>query len=73
MHAKSLDSCLTLSDPMDGSPPGYSVHRILQLRILERVSRLPCLPPEDLPDPGIQPISTATPALQADSLPLSHW
>ena len=28
------------------------------------------LPPGDLPDPGIEP---ASPALQADSLPLSHW
>ena len=27
-------------------------------------------PPEDLPDPGIEPSS---PALQVDSLPLSHW
>ena len=28
-------SCLTLCDPMDCSPPGSSVHRILQARILE--------------------------------------
>ena len=28
-------SCLTLCDPMDGSPPGSSVHGILQARILE--------------------------------------
>ena len=27
--AKSLQSCLTLRDPMDSSPPGSSVHRIL--------------------------------------------
>ena len=27
-------SCLTICDPMDGSPPGSSVHRILQARIL---------------------------------------
>ena len=32
-------------------------------------SGLPCSPPEDLPDPGIKPTS---PALQVDSLPLSH-
>ena len=32
-------------------------------------SGLPCPPPVDLPDPGIQPRS---PTLQADSLPLSH-
>ena len=31
-------SCLTLSDPMDGSPPGFSAHGILQARILEWVA-----------------------------------
>ena len=33
--AKSLQLCLTLCDPTDGSPPGSSVHGILQARILE--------------------------------------
>ena len=33
--AKSLQSCPTLCDPMDGSPPGSSVHGILQARTLE--------------------------------------
>ena len=33
--AKSLQSCLTLCDPMDGSPPGSAVPGILQARILE--------------------------------------
>ena len=33
--AKSLQSCLTLCDPMDCSPPGSSVHGILQAKILE--------------------------------------
>ena len=36
-------------------------------------SWLPCPPPGDHPDPGIEPTSPAAPALQADSLPLSHW
>ena len=31
-------SYLTLCDPMDYSPPGSSVHGILQARILERVA-----------------------------------
>ena len=31
-------SCPTLCDPMDWSPPGSSVHRILQARILEWVA-----------------------------------
>ena len=33
--AKSLQSCPTLSDPMDYSPPGSSVHGIFQARVLE--------------------------------------
>ena len=32
---KSLQSCPTLRDPIDGSPPGYSVPGILQAIILE--------------------------------------
>ena len=36
--AKWLQSCPTLCDPVDGSPPGSSVHRILQARALEWVS-----------------------------------
>ena len=33
--AKSLQSCLTLSNPMDCSLPGSSVHGIFQARVLE--------------------------------------
>ena len=33
--AKSLQSCPTLSDPMDCSPPGSSVHGVFQARVLE--------------------------------------
>ena len=29
------ESCLTLCDPMDGSPPGCSIHGILQAKIME--------------------------------------
>ena len=35
---KSLKSCPTLCDPVDSSPPGFSVHGILQARILEWVA-----------------------------------
>ena len=35
-------------------------------------SGLPCPSPGDLPDPGIEPVSPVAPALQADSLVLSH-
>ena len=36
--AKSLQSCLTLGDPMDGSPPGTAIPGILQARTLEWVA-----------------------------------
>ena len=36
--AKSLQLCPTLCDPIDYSPPGFSVHGILQERILEWVA-----------------------------------
>ena len=36
--AKSLQSCPTLCDPIDGSPPGSTVPGILQARTLERVA-----------------------------------
>ena len=48
---------------MDYSPPGFTVHGILQARIL----RLIAFPsPGGLPDPGME---AESPALQADSLP----
>ena len=58
MRAQLLQLCLTLCDPRDCSPPGFSVHGILQARIL------------DLLHPVIKPASPASPALQAESLPL---
>ena len=51
---------------MDHSPPGSSVYEISQARILEWLL-FPT--PGDCPNPGIKP---ASPAWQADSLPLSH-
>ena len=60
MPAKSPQPCLILCDPMDCSLPGSSVHGIFQAWIL---SGLPCLPPGDLPDPGIEPMSLISPAL----------
>ena len=54
--------CLILSDPLDCSPPGFSVHEILQARILEWI--VICFF-RDLPEPGIEPRSLA---LQAISL-----
>ena len=63
VRTKSLQSCLTLCDPMDYGPPCSSVHGILQARILEEVE----IPFSWGPlHPGIEPRS---PALQKDSLP----
>ena len=53
-HCLVAQSCSTLCDPMDCSPPGSSVHGILQARML---SGLPCPPPGGLPDPGTEPES----------------
>ena len=36
--AKSLQSCPTLCDPIDGSPPGFPVPGIFQARTLEWVA-----------------------------------
>ena len=51
--------CPTFFDPMDYSPPGSSVHGILQAKILEW---LPCPPLGDLPDSGIKHKSLISPA-----------
>ena len=62
-------SCPTLCNPLDYSPPGSSVHGIFRQ---EYWSGLPFSPSGDLPDSGIEPESLASPELQADSLLLSH-
>ena len=62
-------SCLTLCDPMDCSPPGSSVHGILQQ---ECSSGLPHPPPGDLPDPGIELASFMSPALTGGFFTTSH-
>ena len=48
-------SCLTLCDPVDWSPPGSSVHGIFQARVFPT--------PRDLPNPVKKPTSLASPAL----------
>ena len=55
--AKLLQSCLTLCDPMDQAPLSVEFSR------QEYWSELPHLSPWDLPDPGIEPLSLASPAL----------
>ena len=71
MCAKLLQLQLhsTLCNPMDCSPQApLSLGFFRQ----EYWGRLPCPSPGDLPDPGIKRVSPLAPALQADSLPLSH-
>ena len=60
----SIQSCLTLCDPMDCSWPGFSIHGILQARILEWVT----MPSSrfdlgDQTNPGVEPESFLSPAL----------
>ena len=55
--------CPTLCDPMNSSPPGSSVHRMLWARILQWIVNIPF--PGDLPNPGVKSVSLA---LQVDSL-----
>ena len=57
--------CLTLCDAVDRSPPGSPVQGVLQARILEWAA----CPSPGGSNPGMEP---GSPALQADSLPLSH-
>ena len=71
--ASSLPCCLVIKlcptrcDPMGCSLSGSSVHGISQARYW---GGLPFPSPGDLSDLGVEP---ASPALQADSLPPSHW
>ena len=53
--------CLTLCDPMDSA--------VMEFSRQEDWSALPCPPPGDLPDLGIEPKAPVSPVLQADSLP----
>ena len=60
--------CLTLCDPVDCA---CQAPLFMEFPRQEYCSALPFPPSEDLPDPGIELTSPASPALQADSLQLS--
>ena len=62
-------SCPTLCDPW---AVAHQAPLSMGFPRQEYRSGLPFPPPEDLPDPGTEPESPASPAWQADSLPLSH-
>ena len=63
IYIHSLQLCLPLCNPMDCSLPVW----------LEYWSGLPCPPPGDLLDSGVEHASPEHSALEADSLLLSHW
>ena len=69
VHAKSFSRVRLFATP-------WTVARLAPLSMgfsrQEYWSGLPCPPPGDLLKPGIQLTSPAAPALQVDSLPLSH-
>ena len=63
-----IQSCQTLCDPMDCSPPGSSIHGIFQARILEWVAILQ----GNFLTQGLNLHLLHVLYWQADSLPLSH-
>ena len=69
MHAKSLQSCPTLCSLVGCSLPAPLS---MGLSGQEYRSGLLSPPPGNLPDLGIELVSPMAPALQVDSLPLSH-
>ena len=66
--AKQLQLCQTLCDPMDYSPPGFSVMGFSRQGYW---SGLPCPPPGKLPNTGIKSASVCLLHWQAVSLPLA--
>ena len=70
MRASVLSqSCLIFRGPMYGGPPGFSVHGILQASGVERVAFSPL---RDLPDPGVELLSSVSAVWACSSLPSSH-
>ena len=69
MCTQSLESCLTLHDSMDCST---QAPLSMDFSRQEYWSGLPCPLLGVLLHTGIEPTSRVAPALQADSLPLSH-
>ena len=61
MRAETLQSCPTLCDPMNYSPPQAPLSMGFSKQ--EYWRGLLCPSPEDLPDPGIEPMSLKPPAL----------
>ena len=65
-HISCVQLCATLWTVACQAPLSMGFSR------QEYWSRLPRPPPGDLPNPGMEPTSPESPALQVDSLPLCH-
>ena len=68
MHMNLLQLYPIICDPVDHSPP---VPLSMGFCRQEYWSGLPCPPPEDLPDPGIEITSFTSPDLAGSSLPVA--
>ena len=66
MHPKLLQVFVTPRTVAQQTPLSMEFSR------QECWSGLPCPPPGDLPSPGVEPVPSVTPSLQADYLLLSH-
>ena len=72
MCPKLLQSCLTFCDPMDCSP--HQAPLSMGFSRQEYLNGLPCPPPEDPPNPGIEPMFLMSPALGGGFLTTSaNW
>ena len=78
MKVLVAQSCPTLCDPVDCTPPGSFVHGILQARILTPVflpgeyTVSPFSSPGDLPNLGVEPASLGSPALVGELFTRPH-
>ena len=72
VSVRCAQSCPTLCDTMDYSRPDSSVHGGVCLLRQEHWSGLPFPTSCDLPDPGMEPASLASPALTGGFLPPCH-
>ena len=69
-------ACSVTSVVSDSAAPWTEARQVplsMKFSRQEYWSGLPCPPPWDLPNLGIEPVSLASPLLQVDSLLLSHW
>ena len=68
----AAQSSLMLCDPVDCSRQAPLAVGFSRQEYWSGILELPCPPPGDLPNPGIEPESPESPVLQADPLLLSH-